>query len=195
MRGSQIPLLDVCEKLRARRIALSFTQETLAEAVGVSKESIKKWETGQIDIRSAKLCNYMSLCEALQCDLTYLLTDQELPTKKATDVREETRLSAEAVEGLLDMAHRNQWFALRGLDALLRHSHGFLLENIGFYLQETETMEAPNGMRLPTSAIYSNIVTGELAVLRSRIQAGDYKWPEDTVPLGDDAYIWIGGKP
>lgn len=194
MRGNEIPAIDVCEKLRSRRIALSFTQETLAEAVGVSKETIKKWETGQIDVRSAKLCNYMSLCEALECDLTYLLTDQQLPTQKATDVQEETRLSGEAIERLLDMAHRNQWFALRALDALLRYSQGFILDNIGFYLQETETMESPNGVCIPKSAIYSHVVAGELAVLRSRIQVGGYKWPENAVPLGDDAYIWEDGE-
>ena len=195
MKGNELPYLDVCEKLRSRRKALGYTQEGLAKAVGVRKETIKYWETGQVDIRYAKFCNYVSLCEVLRCDLTYLITDQELPTLKATDVQEVTHLSGAAVESLLDMASGNQWFSLRALDALLRYSQGAILDNIGFYLHESETMEAPNGMRIPKSAIYSNIVTGELAVLRSRIQEGDYKWPEDTVPLGDDAYIWVGGEP
>ncbi len=190
--GNELHLFDIREKLTSRRQALGYTQQQLADAVGVSVETVKKWESMQSDLRTMKLTNYMSLCEALRCDYSYLLTDQNLPTKEATDIQRETRLSAAASKNVVAMGRDNQYFALRGLDALLRYENGWLLDQIGMYMesQKDSFAEAPDQTKIPMHLLYAKCIETELAVLRSMIQSGDLNWPEDKSPNGDDAYIW-----
>lgn len=190
--GTAIHLPEIRYKLTSRRHALGYTRQQLADAAGVAPETVKKWESNQYDLRTMKLTNYMKLCEALQCDYSYLLTDQNCPTREATDIQRETRLSAIASKKVVEMGHENQYFALRGLDALLRYENGWLLDQIGMYMvsQKDSFIEASDRTKVPTHLLYAKCIETELAVLRSMIQSGNLNWPEDTSPNGDDAYIW-----
>ena len=190
--GTEIHLIEIRDKLTSRRQALGYTQQQLADIAGVSPETVKKWESNQYDLRTMKLTNYMKLCEALRCDYSYLLTDQNCPTKEATDIQRETRLSAAASKKVVEMGRENQYFALRGLDALLRYENGWLLDQIGMYMESPKDSfaEAPDQTKIPMHLLYAKCIETELAVLRSMIQSGDLNWPEDTSPNGDDAYIW-----
>jgi transcriptional regulator with XRE-family HTH domain len=51
-------------RLRERRKELGFTQETLADAVGVDQASISSWENGKPISDEKKLL----VCEILDCD-------------------------------------------------------------------------------------------------------------------------------
>ncbi len=50
-----------------------LTQEQLAETLGVSRQSVSKWESGQSYPEMEKL---LALCELFRCDLDTLLERQ-----------------------------------------------------------------------------------------------------------------------
>ncbi|WP_419877752.1 helix-turn-helix transcriptional regulator [Brevibacillus centrosporus] len=52
------------ENLRTHRLQKGFTQEQLAEAAGVSKETIKSLEYGRVNPSFSLM---MKLCEILDC--------------------------------------------------------------------------------------------------------------------------------
>ena len=191
--GSVVNFSEFHVKLKLRRKELGFTQNQLAQELGVSEKTVKDWEHEIFNHSGMKLGNLIRLCKVLNCDVSYFLTDQVLPTKEATDIQKETRLSAAAAKKIVEMGSRNQWYALRGLDALLRYDNGWLLDKIGEYItsQKETVAEMPDRSKIPMHFLYAKIIENELAVLRSKIQAGELKWPEDTSPNGDDAYIWV----
>lgn len=67
------------KKLKMARIRAGFTQEELAETVGVSRGSIARYELGEME---PKLENLVALSKALDISIDYLLgvakTDQRL---------------------------------------------------------------------------------------------------------------------
>lgn len=190
--GNAINISAFHVKLKRRRKELGFTQEKLAEELGVTSKTVKNWENEIFNHSGMKLENVIRLCKVLNCDISYFLTDQNCPTREATDIQRETRLSAIASKKVVEMGHENQYFALRGLDALLRYENGWLLDQIGMYMvsQKDSFIEAPDRTKVPTHLLYAKCIETELAVLRSMIQSGNLNWPEDTSPNGDDAYIW-----
>ena len=60
--------LEVSKKLKARRLELGFTQEQLAQALGVTFQQIQKYERGTNRISSSSL---FSLAEILQTEISY----------------------------------------------------------------------------------------------------------------------------
>ena len=70
--------MDFKERIFQARKAKGFSQEDLAEAVGVSRQAVSKWETGEAMPDMEKL---VALCHALELDMEYLaLGKQSLPS-------------------------------------------------------------------------------------------------------------------
>lgn len=63
------------EKIIQARKAKALTQEDLAEAVGVSRQAVSKWETGEAKPDLEKL---MGICKVLDLSMDYLCLDKSL---------------------------------------------------------------------------------------------------------------------
>ena len=58
------------QRIRAARESAGFTQENLAEAVGVSRTAVARWESDDIE---PKLQNLISIAELLHVSTDFLL--------------------------------------------------------------------------------------------------------------------------
>ena len=81
---------NVSGRIRAARKSAGFTQEALAEAVGVSRTAVAKWENGEClpDIE-----NLITLTEVLSVSADYLL-DVRSDGKKTLPVMTDAAASA-----------------------------------------------------------------------------------------------------
>ena len=62
--------MKFCDNLKALRKAERISQEHLAEKVGVSRQSVSKWETGEA---YPEMNNIMALCTVFHCEITDLI--------------------------------------------------------------------------------------------------------------------------
>ena len=62
-----------CDNLKALRKADNISQERLAEKVGVSRQSVSKWETGEA---YPEMSNIVALCTVFHCEITDLINSQ-----------------------------------------------------------------------------------------------------------------------
>lgn len=77
-----------------------YSQGALAVALGLdstSRTTIRKWERGEV---LPPLEHLLKMCALFGCELGYLLGEQDLPTRTATDIQQETGLSRDAIEQL-----------------------------------------------------------------------------------------------
>ena len=73
--------LQLYGKIQARRKALGLSQEELAQRMGVSRQSVTKWETG---LSAPDLDRLVELADTLGVSLDYLLRDQvDMPEASA----------------------------------------------------------------------------------------------------------------
>ncbi|MEE3325628.1 MAG: helix-turn-helix transcriptional regulator [Methanosphaera sp.] len=57
-------LVETGERIRERRVLLGISQETLAEAVGVTRNSISRYENGQTEMKLDvlyKICDFLKI--------------------------------------------------------------------------------------------------------------------------------------
>ncbi len=102
-----------------------ITQELLAEWMGVSRETIKKWENGAT---SPSIENIRKLCAVLDCDYDYLFGDISTPYRVGFSLEEDTGLSPEACATIHNIKHYTEAIAGKSasdtlvgtLDAVLR---------------------------------------------------------------------------
>lgn len=60
--------------IASERVRLGLSQEGLAEQLGVSRDSVKDWESGETTIRSSVL---IRMADMFGCSLDYLLGRSE----------------------------------------------------------------------------------------------------------------------
>ena len=82
-----------CDNLKALRKAERMSQERLAEKVGVSRQSVSKWETGEA---YPEMSNIVALCTVFHCEITDLINSSisdaasfKESSKKEKDMKEE----------------------------------------------------------------------------------------------------------
>lgn len=86
------------ERIKKRRDEFGLTQEALAERVNgkdAARTQIAKWEKGGAMPNTSSL---LRLCNALECDIDYLLGAIPTPRKATYDVMEQTGLTEKAVD-------------------------------------------------------------------------------------------------
>lgn len=95
------------ERLEKERKAAGFkSQDRLADYIKdefhyhVTRQTISKWEKGQC---MPPLDVMLGLCNKYGCELGYLLCEYDTKTKLALDISEETGLSEEAINHLLEL--------------------------------------------------------------------------------------------
>lgn len=70
--------MTINDKIRDKRLELGLTLEEVANAVGVAKSTVKKWESGQIaSMRQSKI---LALARILRVEPTYLIFEGDAPT-------------------------------------------------------------------------------------------------------------------
>lgn len=78
--------MDLKDRIFQARKAKGLSQEDLAEVVGVSRQAVSKWETGEATPDMEKI---IALCHALELDMEYLALGKEPspPAPKAKTYR------------------------------------------------------------------------------------------------------------
>lgn len=98
------------KRIGERRLALGLTQAELARDIGVSQQTVAKWETGS---GYGPVPKFVALAERLGCSLDALLADRQLPPPASVEeaVMGDERLTAEGRETVLRV-----YRSLAGLD-------------------------------------------------------------------------------
>ena len=73
--------------IKQARLQKGYTQEALAQMVGVQKSAVAKWENGRVS--EIKRSNIGSLSEALGIDPVLLVSDSDVVTKEKPTVQDD----------------------------------------------------------------------------------------------------------
>ena len=76
------------ENIKSRREELKLSQEYIAEQLGVSRQAISKWETGQSEPTAS---NLIQLAEILELNLSELVDPQKNNEEPSTSENERHR--------------------------------------------------------------------------------------------------------
>lgn len=99
MKDKKCNLNVLGERIKIQRKNLKMTQETLAERIGVARQTLAKWE---INEGYPDLVMLTKLCEVFDCESGYLLGEYDFKKKEAADVGKLTGLSEDAVNALIE---------------------------------------------------------------------------------------------
>ncbi len=90
--------MELKDLLRTRRLELNLSMEEVGRRVGVSKQTIQKWESGKIS--NVKRSNIAALSQALNIPITELMGWSEDLTPDTSPVSENRRKLLEFVESV-----------------------------------------------------------------------------------------------
>lgn len=65
------------DRLKKLRESRNLSQHQLAEKVGISFRVLQNYEQGVRDLNGAKLLTLLKLCNALECKLADIITDED----------------------------------------------------------------------------------------------------------------------
>ena len=77
------------EELKARRLQCKMTQEFVADALGVSRQAVSKWENGTVDPSAS---NLLALAKLYGLSAEELLQNVESAPNKKPDTKENTNV-------------------------------------------------------------------------------------------------------
>lgn len=83
------------DRLQEQRKAKGYTQENFCEIIGISRDTLSKWENGS---RSPKIDQLLTLCETLECDPDYLLGRIEHTRNNMQIASDVTGLTEDAIK-------------------------------------------------------------------------------------------------
>lgn len=95
----------ISERLKTQRKRRKLSQAQLSALIqeqggGTTRENIAKWESGK---STPDVNSLIALCNALECDLTYLLGVIDTPKQEVYDIQVCTGLSEKAVSNLVEL--------------------------------------------------------------------------------------------
>lgn len=169
--------MDFKERIFQARKAKGLSQEDLAELVGVSRQAVSKWETGEAMPDMEKM---IALCQALELDMEYLALGKE-PAPPAPKARKSRKWVAAVVAVVCFVAGLLLGYFLPGEDA----GKPSRLDTI----EITEVVVTPREHSHPTAnafeiAIYPSQIPEGLAVA---VLWGDLNLePHATICVQDD---------
>lgn len=85
------------KRIKIQREKLKMTQETLAERIGVARQTLTKWEN---DKGYPDLEMLVNMCDVFECETGYLLGEIDCETRELTDICSATGLTEQAVKKL-----------------------------------------------------------------------------------------------
>lgn len=83
------------DRLQKQRKAKGYTQEDFCEIIGISRDTLSKWENGN---RCPNIGQLLNLCEVLECDPDYLLGRIEHTKNNMQIASDVTGLSEDAIK-------------------------------------------------------------------------------------------------
>ena len=72
--------MGMAERIKERRLAMGYTQEELADKLGLQKSAIAKYENGRVENIKRSIISKMA--EVLECSPAYLMDWTETPNPK-----------------------------------------------------------------------------------------------------------------
>ena len=77
------------EELKTRRVQCKMTQEFVADALGVSRQAVSKWENGTVDPSTS---NLLSLAKLYGLSAEELLQNVDPAQNKKTNIKEDPKV-------------------------------------------------------------------------------------------------------
>ena len=94
------------QRIEAERKFLNLSAEALANDIGITRQTLRKWEEGKecsIDIYAL-----IKLANKFNCEVGYLLCEYDCKTKEITDTQKATGLSEQAITKLQRIKESNR---------------------------------------------------------------------------------------
>ena len=119
------------EKLQLLRKNKGYTQETLADKLGVSRQAVAKWESGQI---YPDISNLIQISELMNVSVDYLVKDQDC----ALNVKSQPNTELDELISFRLEANVNTYAAfMNEIDSTRPASHDFRYENGKYMYHDT----------------------------------------------------------
>ena len=119
------------EKLQILRKNKGFTQEALAEKLGVSRQAVAKWEAGQV---YPDISNLIAISDLMNVSVDYLVKDQDC----AVDIRKHPDTDIDELIDFRLEANVNTYAAFKNeVDPTRPGSHDFRYEKGNFMYHDT----------------------------------------------------------
>ena len=153
------------DRIRQRRNELGLTQKELAAKInpGTSIETaphtqVAQWESGKKKPGTDAL---IRLCNALDCDIDYILGAIDVPRRAVYDIKEQTGLSDSAVNSLVEEKQRNYNAGLDILSALLSDQKFWeAIANLNYAKFAGTNMDRPMSDGLEVAVLQVQVMNG-----------------------------------
>lgn len=181
-------LYTIGDRIRAIRAAHDLSQEDLAEALDVTRETIGQWERG---LTPPSLSSIIKICDLYHVDADYIMGRLDCQTHDLQYVHDLTGLSEDAINQLMTINESNR--ATRRIDILSR-----LITHRSFsYLLSLLPADAAGTMEEPIYVNDAYIASiDKQAVVRSELKSTIDKIADDLraqmPPYDPDARMMYG---
>ena len=153
------------DRIRQRRNELGLTQKELAAKInpGTSIETaphtqVAQWESGKKKPGTDAL---IRLCNALDCDIDYILGAIDVPRRAVYDIKEQTGRSDSAVNSLVEAKQRNYNAGLDILSALLSDQKFWeAIANLNYAKFAGTNMDRPMSDGLEVAVLQVQVMNG-----------------------------------
>ena len=170
------------EKLQILRKNKGYTQEALAEKLGVSRQAVAKWESGQI---YPDISNLIQISNLMSVSVDYLVKDQDC----AVCIKPQSDTDLDELIAFRLEANVNTYAAFKNeVDATRPASHDFRYENGKYIYHDTyfggEEFAGEEAVWRNGQAIYAMNYMGRVLAdgfsgnfLKEALRAADVKMP------------------
>ena len=170
------------EKLQILRKNKGLTQEVLADRLGVSRQAVAKWESGQI---YPDISNLIQLSELMSVSVDYLVKDQEC----SVSIKPQANTDLDELIAFRLEANVNTYAAfMNEVDATRPASHDFRYENGKYMYHDTyvggEIFAGEEAIWKDGLAVYAMNYMGRVLTdgfsgnfLKEALRAADKKMP------------------
>ena len=170
------------EKLQILRKNKGYTQEALAEKLGVSRQAVAKWESGQI---YPDISNLIQISDLMSVSVDYLVKDQDC----ALNIKQQLNTDLDELIAFRLEANVNTYAACTNeVDATRPASHDFRFENGKYMYHDTyvggETFAGEEAIWKEGQTIYAMNYMGRVLsdgfsgnFLKEALRAADLKMP------------------
>lgn len=108
--------IEIGAMVRKERNAIGETLESFAPKVGISRQTLSKWENGQGT--GPTVDDLLRMCDLFNCDFGYLVGEYSCKRRVSTDIQDATGLSEEACAALAKI--KNNPCSLTFIDSILK---------------------------------------------------------------------------
>lgn len=108
---------DIGLRIKRLREEKGLTQQDMADALNVKRQTVAQWENGERDLKTGYI---IDLAEYLNVSSDYLLGISDYKTKENTDIGAVLGLSEKAIEAIKDIPNRSIFSEKNILDTMVQ---------------------------------------------------------------------------